>query len=245
MSHLQIGAVLISAFLMFMQLGCSGNPAASNDNLGEIKISLRNVSAANSLAKINGLFTITSARVVIEKIKFESVQEDTFDFRFRQPFVQELALDSTAHVIETVQVPFGEYKESEIDIDDLKPEDGAAYTQNPDLRDRSIFVTGFLNDDSTQTFVFTSDLDAEQEREFNPPLVLDETSPSTNVVLTIDMNSWFVDGNGNLLDPRVGGNRSQIENNIKNSIDIFEDEDDDGRHDDHDDDDNDNHSDDD
>jgi hypothetical protein len=41
-----------------------------------------------------------------------------------------------------------------------------------------------------------------------------------------------LDTNGNPLDPRSASNKSIIEENIKNSIDIFEDEDDDGEEDD-------------
>ncbi|RMD93031.1 MAG: hypothetical protein D6813_04825, partial [Calditrichaeota bacterium] len=219
------------------------NPTSSNTKIGSVKIVIRTstASAAKSLnASQNvksGIATITSARVVIEKIKFQSSIDDTLDFRFRQSFIQDLTVGSNVHVIETVQVPFGSYKESEIEIDDLDPEDGAVYTQNPELQDLSILVKGFVNDDPNQNFIFTSDLSEEQEKEFNPPLVLDENSPSTNVVLFINMEQWFVDQNGNPLDPRSPANKEIIEDNIKASIDVFEDHDDDGKRDDGDEDD--------
>ena len=118
------------------------------------------------------------------------------------------------------------------EIDDLDQEDGVVFTQNPDLQGLSILVKGYLNNDPSQTFVFTSDLDEEQEREFNPPLVLDENSPSNSLVLNIDLDTWFVDGNGNFLDPSIESNHSQIENNIKDSLEVFEDKDDNGEDDD-------------
>ena len=127
--------------------------------------------------------------------------------------------------------PTGIYEEMEIEIDKLDEEDGAVFTQNPELQYLSIRVEGFLHDDTANTFVFTSDLSAEQETEFEPPLVIDETTPSTNVVLTIDMGMWFVDNNNNPVDPRLEDNRSIIESNIKASIKVFEDDDDDGERD--------------
>ncbi|MFQ5650032.1 MAG: hypothetical protein ACE5IY_08825 [bacterium] len=88
-------------------------------------------------------------------------------------------------MIETLEVPYGIYKESEIEIDKLDPEDGAVYTQNPELQERSILIKGFMNGDSTETFTFVSEFSEEQKREFSPALVLDQNSPATNVVLVV------------------------------------------------------------
>ena len=43
-----------------------------------------------------------------------------------------------------------------------------------------------------QPFTFTSHLDAEQEVELDPPLVVDGTSTGTNVTLHVDVATWFV-----------------------------------------------------
>ena len=223
------------AILLVFHLSCGDSPTSSVPTEGSIKVSIKSVTngaPVQVLSKTSGNVTITSARVVIERIRFDSSVNDTLDFRFRDPFVQDLIAGSDLFEIGTVQVPFGSYKKSKIKIDDLGPEDGAVYTQNPDLQDRSVRIEGFMNGDQNQTFVFTSDLDKDQEREFEPPLLLDENSPSTSVVLTINMDLWFVDENDNALNPSLENNKSAIENNIKNSIDVFEDKDDDGQRDD-------------
>jgi hypothetical protein len=228
-SGLALGAILTA---------CDQLPLdVSKAKLGTVKLSIRRTATnpVNKMASPQGSgVVITSARVVIEKIKFDSPLADSLDFRLRQAFVQDLNTLDTLYVIENIPVPFGTYKEMEIEIDDLEPEDGQAYIDNPELQGLSIRVTGYVHGDTTQPFVFTSDLSGEQEREFNPPLVLDENSPSTNVVLMIDMARWFVDASGNPVDPRDAANRELIENNIKASIDVYEDEDDDGERDDHD-----------
>lgn len=226
--------LLLGLAITFLQFNCSDEALSPNANSGVIKLSIKTVHVQPQLnskslgRKVAGAVTITSARVVIKEIEFESIQDDTLDFEFERPFVKDLLVGSNLHEIESILVPFGSYKESEIEIDDLKAEDGEVYNQNPDLQDRSVLVQGYLNDDPNDIFTFASDLDKEQEKEFNPPLTLDENSPTTNIVLTLDMSTWFMDENGNPLDPRLESNRSKIENNIKNSIDVFEDEDDDG-----------------
>ena len=226
-------SLLFIGLLFVAQLGCSSNPISSVPTSGTIKISIKSISsgapasASKILGKAAALATITSARVVIERIRFDSSVDDTLDFRFQEPFIQDLMVGSNLYEIGTAQVPFGSYKRSRIKIHDLDPEDGTVYTQNPDLQNRSIFISGFLNNDPNLAFEFTSDLNEEQEREFNPVLILDENSPSTSIVLTIDIDAWFMDSAGTPLDPSAPTNKSIIEDNIKNSIDVFEDEDDD------------------
>lgn len=227
-------SLLFIGLLFVTQMGCSSNPISSVPTSGTIKISIKsissgaNTSASKVVGKTAALATITSARVVIDRIRFDSSVDDTLDFRFQEPFIQDLMAGSNLYEIGTAQVPFGSYKKSRIKIDDLDSEDGTVYTQNPDLQNRSIFISGFLNNDPNLAFEFTSDLNEEQEREFNPPLTLDENSPSTSIVLTIDIDAWFMDGNGTPLDPSSPSNKSIIEDNIKNSIDVFEDKNDDG-----------------
>lgn len=226
-------ALLLGAALFVLQISCSSNPSSTVPTEGQVKFSIKGVtnSASNSLNKVVDSVTITSARVVIEELEFESSIEDSVDFELEDPFVQDLALDTTLHEIGTVEVPFGIYEEMEIKIDELDEEDAAAFAQNPDLQNLSIRVEGFLNGEPNNTFVFTSDLSEEQEREFTPPLVFDEQTPSTNVVLTIDMGMWFVDDTNTAVDPTLEENKSLIESNIKASLKVFEDEDDDGEED--------------
>jgi len=226
--------IAVIALVMLAQLGCD-DYSSSPDPIpvaGTVKISVKSIySGAFNKGAGNPpveSVTITSAQLVIDEIEFESDGGDSLDFEFEEPFIQDLSLDTNLHEIQTVQVPFGTYEESEIEIDELTEKDSLLYAQNPELQDRSILVKGFVDNDTTQTFTFSSDISASQEREFDPPLVIDENSPATNIVLVINLDSWFVDDDGDPLDPRSSGNRETIEENIKNSIDVFEDEDDDG-----------------
>lgn len=221
---------ILSFLLVSILVGCSENPLSPPFNSGTIKISIKRIGAASPVAflKAAQAVTVTSARVVIGEIELENISRDSMDFEFDEPFIEDLVSGLTINVVETFQVPFGSYDEFEIEIDPLQARHGDVYAENPELQDLSIIVQGYLDGDPSQTFEFTSDLESELEREFDPPLVLDEATSTTNVVITIDLDAWFVSGNGDFLDPQLQSNHDAIERNIKGSLSIFEDRDDDG-----------------
>jgi hypothetical protein len=84
--------------------------------------------------------------------------------------------------------------------------------------------------------VYETDLDVEQEFDLVPPITVTETTGAANVTVLLDLNQWFRDGSGNLLNPETGNksgvNESLIKENIKQSVEAFEDDDHDGHDDD-------------
>jgi hypothetical protein len=83
-----------------------------------------------------------------------------------------------------------------------------------------------------QAFVFETDLNVEQELNLFPPLVIGESTVSTNITIAVGLDSWFLDANGQPVNPATGNkdevNEDLIKENIKNSIEAFEDNDRDG-----------------
>ena len=75
-------------------------------------------------------------------------------------------------------------------------------------------------------------MDVEQEFDLPEPLTVVDGASSTNVTIRVDLSKWFLDGSGNLVDPDTGNkggeNESLIKENIKQSIEAFEDRDRDG-----------------
>ncbi len=225
--------------LFAMSCGSSDSPTSSNATTGTVKLSM-NVSNSGPAAPqtpsilnkaTQAAVTVTSAKVVIEKVELENDLDEAQDFEFEQPFVQDLLLVTSLQEIQTLQIPFGTYDELKVVVHELEADDGPVYDQNPDLQGLSILVTGFLNGDQASTFSFATDINLDLKMEFNPPVQIDETSQSANIVLGIDFGVWFVDASGNVLDPKQAGNKDAIENNIKRSFEVFEDDDDDGEED--------------
>lgn len=103
--------------------------------------------------------------------------------------------------------------------------------EHSDFKGVSIRVDGTFNGG---LFVFLQDLNEDQEMNLNPPLKVpgEDGSGSINLTLSVDVATWFVNTDGSLIDPEAAnkGNEfeSVVEDNIENSIDVFEDDDRDG-----------------
>jgi hypothetical protein len=131
------------------------------------------------------------------------------------PILLDLPLGVGAAHVFSAPVAAGSYNEVEFKIQ--KPSDGP-----------SIKVTGSYNG---QDFTYTSDVDAKQEVELNPPLVTSDAA-SADLTLLVDLDRWFRDGAGLLVDPATAlpgqANANLVTDNIRATFHAFEDEDHDG-----------------
>ena len=184
---------------------------------------------------------ITSVKVVLREIELEPVEVADCDVEPEPagcedfetgPVLIDLVLDGTTNTNISVAIPPGTYDEVEFDIHKVSsgdPEDAAFLDLYPEMDGKSIVVEGTYNG---VAYTFETDLNEEQEFDLIPNLVIGEGAPATNVTIRLDISTWFVDGTGSLFDPAMaykgGQYESMVKNNIKNSIDAFEDEDKDG-----------------
>lgn len=145
-----------------------------------------------------------------------------------------LPLGNATDKVIAIDAPAGLYDEVEFDIH--KPEssnDAAFIAAHPDFDGVSIRVTGtYSQAGSRSDFVYTTDLDKEQERALIPPLDVTAGGP-VNVTLRVDIASWFLTETGlSLVDPATankgGQNEGVVKNNIEQSIEAFHDDDSDG-----------------
>lgn len=144
------------------------------------------------------------------------------------PFLLDLPLGPGAARQFTVEVPAGSYREVDFKVHTPSDDSDAAFlAAHPEFRGRSVRVVGSWNG---TPFTFTSDANASQESEFNPPLVAGEGT-GTDLTLFVDLSTWFR-VNGALVDPALangdGPLADAVEDNIRASIRAFEDGDRDG-----------------
>lgn len=236
MKHLLAIPAVMGAALVFSLAGCEKDSLSSKG--GSLRLSIRAMSgslpkAASPQAQ---QVTITSAKVVLGEIEIENSNEDSMDFKSNTPLVVNLDLSGAATNLGNVSIPFGTYDELEYEITKLTPQDTAVYNANPDLQGYSISIRGYVDGDTNAAFTFKSAIEVEQEREFSPPLAVNETSPVVVLMLSIDTSMWFSDGAGAFLDPRDPQNQQAIERNVRASINAYQDNDNDGDDDDGDDD---------
>lgn len=159
------------------------------------------------------------------------------------PFLLDLPLGPEVTRGFSVAVDTGTYDELRIKLHKPRSDSGDQrdidfLAQHPEFDQISIRATGTFNG---QAFIFESDLNAEQEMEFDPALVIADSVTNVDVTIKVDLTGWFADGAGGLVDPgtanKGGPNDSLVRDNIKDSFRAFHDGDHDGEDDDHDDDD--------
>ena len=190
---------------------------------------------------------LTSVTLVLREVELERQNEDDCDDHMSGaddsceefssgPMLLPLPLDgSVDYVVAINDVPADTYDEVEFEIHKLEsdsPADMDFINANPDFADVSIRTEGTFNGNP---FVFLSDLSQDQEYDLVPPLVVDGSASAVNLTLSIDVTTWFVAPDGTLIDPETankgGANERLVTENIKRSIDVYEDHDRDGHED--------------
>ena len=220
----------VQVSLTFASGVSAGGAAAPSRLAGPIAVSY--MDGTNTLE-------ITSVQVVLSEIELESVEVVDCDDEPEPagcedfetgPVLIDLPLDGSTSTSVFISIPPGTYDEVEFDIHKVSnddPEDAAFLLANPTLEGKSIVVEGTYND---VPFTYETDLNEEQEFDLVPNLVIVEDP--TNITIRLDVSTWFVDGTGSLFDPAIaykgGQYESIVEDNIKDSIEAFEDEDRDG-----------------
>jgi hypothetical protein len=129
----------------------------------------------------------------------------------------------------SVEIAAGSYDKMEFEIHKPSSSDDAAFIQvNPGFQDVSIRVTGTYNGTG---FTYLGDYNDELQFNMVPDLTVGATAV-TELTLFADLNAWFRDQSGMLIDPATATtgspNESLVEENIKNSLESFEDDDLDG-----------------
>lgn len=209
--------------LLIVAAGCSVNDSS---NVGPKPVNVKMQVASSSAPKAAGSnhVTLTSVKMLVEELELESVEDDSTDFEIENQVV-ELPLDGSPYQLSTQNIASGMYDEFEMEIEGLDDDDNVNdpdFTEGSD--ETSIVIKGTYDG---QNFTFKSEEDFEFEFEFNPPIQIDENTNNVDINLMINIDTWFIDGSGNELDPTDPNDREQIEENIENSFEADKDEDDD------------------
>ncbi|WP_179862087.1 hypothetical protein [Longibacter salinarum] len=196
--------------------------------------------------------------MILEEVEFEragatdacrfddddSESDDDCEEVERGPFVVDLPLGGASPFTAfSASLPVGQWSEVEFEVEPLDDDDALANSTNVP-EDESIYVEGIWRPagGAEAPFTWTSDVDSEQEVDFDPPIEV-TSDQSVNITFRVGIDGWFRGPNGSLIDPRTVDDDDDledlIEENIEASIEGFRDDDRDGDDDDDDDDDDD------
>jgi hypothetical protein len=190
--------------------------------LNKVQIVLREIELKRTEGSTTCVEDHPSAASLSSTQSSDGQSEDHCEKFVTGPVVLDLPLGGGTNRVVTIDADTGTYRKLEFEVH--KPADGSP----------SIRVEGTWNG---TPFVYTTDLNAEQEVRLVPPLSITAAGP-TDLTLKIDLGTWFLNGAGTaFVDPSTAnaGQPSEhlVKDNIRRSFDAFEDDDHDGRRDDH------------
>lgn len=191
------------------------------------------VAAPDTIVEGANTLILTKAEIVLREIELKrqevpNCDSDSCEKFEAGPVLVDLPLGPGVQQAFAAQIPPGTYVEIEFDVhkpDDSDPQDQAFIAANPAFANISVRVQGTFNG---QPFVFTTDLNVEQELALVPPIVISDAASATNITILLSVPDWFRRADGSLIDPANAGDADLIEENIKNSVEAFEDPDRDG-----------------
>lgn len=241
---------LLAALAAVAVVGCENGAGPLGSNV-QVSFATRGTGTAGSGAQTYGTaaadtirdgtntLVITKAEIVLREIEFEREEAGDCDLNPAMcedveigPVLVDLPLTPGAARRFEVELPPGTFVEVEFEIHKVSgddPADALFRQQHPEFVNKSIRVQGTFNG---QPFVYETDLNVEQELDLVPPLVITETTASANVTIFVALAEWFRGPDGTLLDPATGNkgepNENVIKENIKQSIEAFEDPEGDG-----------------
>jgi len=221
MKKFAVLAVLAVAGAAFLG-GCSDSGTKADGDY--LVVSFQDTAPQTMKAAAVDQIKLTSARVVIGRVQFYGDSGDSLNFRTAEhsPLIVNLDLNGNQHDIGAVRITPGVFHRSLFRIERLEVADSAVYNAHPEMQGFSIRIEGYVNGNMDSTFVFTSELDEEQQRDFDTLTIVEGNS--YNVVFRFDHRDWFSDGQGGLIDPneaQLSSSRSIVEENIKNGFDVF------------------------
>jgi hypothetical protein len=219
LNKLSLAVMLLTSSLL---LSACSDTTQSSVKLNAKASNSQNYQKLNSAADT---VIITEAKFRFSEIEFESATDDDSTDIEQGPIILSLNLNGGLTEVGIADVPAGFYEELEFEIEARDEDD--ALVNDPDFegengQNYSMVISGTING---EPFTFRSEKDFEVELE---PAFEVNDEEQVSITLNFDTSLWFLDQDGNALNPADSNNILLIESNIENSIEAFEDDDEDG-----------------
>jgi hypothetical protein len=204
--------IVLGSFALFS--GCSDTVDSETPNV-DVSLTSDTVTGISGSNPQSTILVINEVKVLLKDIKLNVANDpnkEVGNFKVG-PFVIQLNLQSNINIISSAYIPQGTYDKVKFEIHKLEPNETPPDTAFADMNGRySVVVSGTYDNNP---FYFKTDASAHQKLTFPNNLVVTENY--SNITLKVSPYMWFVENNI-ILDPNVPGNKSIIDNNIKNNI---------------------------
>lgn len=205
-------AILISAAGFY---SCNKDTPVAPTQINNLSFS--GMSSTDSIGDSQNYFKLDTVKILIKDIKLNVANnnEDSTNFKVG-PFVLFLNLSTIINEISTGIIPEGSYNKIKFEIHKLNDNEAVPDPEFADANGRySVIVKGWYYGNY---FVYKSTKSAHQKLSF--PSNLPITSANyTNITLIAKPYIWFIK-NGNYLNPMDPANENDIDNNIKDNINL-------------------------
>ena len=237
------GVFIFGITLSLTWMGCSkSTDPSTSGTLSLTSVYTKSVVAPKSgLSKSSGMMAVDSvvisrARFVLRDIKFKSTS-DSLTFK-SEPLIVELNLSGSMQNVSVKDVPFGTYSRIEFDVHRVESTEvallplaeRAAFADFLASQRYSIVINGtvYKTGVAPQAFTYRSKVDAKQKIDLSPALVVSASSIAANSTMLISSANWFTNSIGALVDPVDPNSEGVIDENLKNTIKVFKDNNKDG-----------------
>lgn len=182
--------------------------------------------AGTAMKAADNHVSLDTVKILLKTIQFHNENEDdSLDFK-TEPQILNLDLSGGVNTLATAEIPVGSYHKVSFRIhkpeDNEDPGDSDFYESSSGNDRYSVVVKGHVGE---TPFTFRSRKTSKQRVDLNPALVIEEEGSEVNVTLTVDVASWFMDEDGNELDPLDEGDENDIDDAIRRSFRGFRDDD--------------------
>lgn len=235
-----LSSFLVPMMALTLVAGCSDSTAPDGDNQTDVTVQTemttnRVAGAANkpgAVAIAGGVeadsLVVTRARILISELKLHRDKEDSIggDKTVKTGPILLTIDPAGARTATTGLVPVGTYDKLKFEFHRFSGSEVATYLNDTTFApfvtdDRYTFILDgtVYSGGQAHPFTYRSQATANLSLKFDPAVQFADAG-TTVIVLRVDPLAIFKDG-GKVLDPRDGGNRSKIDNAIKDAVKVL------------------------
>lgn len=209
-------------FLMMLFIGgCSDSGTAVETGTLSVRISQGGQQASPPNKPSVSSITVYDMKIVLGAIQLINDAGDTVRYRSDDPFVALLWGKGDEHDLGAFPFPVGDYVCTIYQVKQASSTDTIIYNSFPELRQKSIYCAGYIDDNTDSVFEWSTDYAFIETYDHDTLHV--RAGDTAYLDFVFDPELWYDDGEGGKYDPRnllEAADYDKIDSNIINTFQI-------------------------